>query len=158
MHEVLVTFMAEMTAIVNARPLTTVCTDPQNPVILTPAMLLTQKVGIPPIPPGRFESRDLFRAQWRRVQHLANVFWSRWQKEYIVGLQDGRKWKVVKLNLQPGDVVLLKEGLEHRNDWPLWLITKTFPSKDGRVRKIEVKTFHKGEHRHYLRPISEVVL
>ncbi|XP_077379067.1 uncharacterized protein LOC144019709 [Festucalex cinctus] len=157
-HEVLVTFMAEVTAIVNARPLTTVSTDPQNPVILTPAMLLTQKVGIPPIPPSQFEARDLFRAQWRRVQYLADVFWSRWQKEYIAGLQERRKWRIVKPNLQPGDVILLKECFEHRNEWPLGLVTNTFPSEDGLVRKIEVKTFRKGEHRFYLRPVSQVVL
>ncbi|XP_028328030.1 uncharacterized protein LOC114478897 isoform X1 [Gouania willdenowi] len=157
-HETLVTLMAEVTAIVNARPLTTVSTDPENPAILTPAMLLTQKVSTPPVPPGQFESRDLFRAQWRRVQHLANTFWSRWQKEYITGLQHRRKWKAVTPNLQTGDVVLLKESLEHRNNWPLGLISKTFPSADGRVRKVEVKIFRKGEHRCYLRPISEVVL
>lgn len=61
-HEILVTLMAEVTAIVNARPLTAVSTDPENPAILTPAMLLTQKVATPPVPPGQFESRDLFRA------------------------------------------------------------------------------------------------
>lgn len=157
-HEILVTLMAEVTAIVNARPLTAVSTDPENPAILTPAMLLTQKVATPPVPPGQFESRDLFRAQWRRVQYLANVFWSRWQREYISGLQNRRKWKAVKPNLQTGDVVLLKEALEHRNNWPLGLITKIFPSEDGLVRKIEVKIFRKGELRCYIRPISEVVL
>lgn len=157
-HEILVTLMAEVTAIVNARPLTEVSTDPENPAILTPAMLLTQKVATPPVPPGQFESRDLFRAQWRRVQYLANVFWSRWQREYISGLQNRRKWKTIKPNLQTGDVVLLKEALEHRNNWPLGLITKIFPSEDGLVRKIEVKIFRKGELRCYTRPISEVVL
>ncbi|KAK0144245.1 hypothetical protein N1851_017387 [Merluccius polli] len=52
-HEVLITFMAEVTAIVNAWPLTTVSTDPEHPVILTPATLLTQKYGMPPVPPGK---------------------------------------------------------------------------------------------------------
>ncbi|XP_025754388.1 uncharacterized protein LOC106097728 isoform X2 [Oreochromis niloticus] len=157
-HEILVTLMAEVTAIVNARPLTAVSADPDNPVILTPAMLLTQKVATPSIPPGQFGNSDLFKAQWRRVQYLADVFWRRWKKEYISGLQDRRKWKTVKPNLQTGDVVLLRETLEHRNNWPLGLITKTFPSEDGLVRKIEVKIFRKGEHRCYIRPISEVVL
>ncbi|XP_077080710.1 uncharacterized protein LOC143733040 [Siphateles boraxobius] len=157
-HEILVTLMAEITAIVNARPLTAVSTDPENPAILTPAMLLTQKVATPPIPPGQFESRDLYRAQWRRVQYLADVFWSRWQREYLSGLQNRRKWKAVKPNLQTGDVVLLKEALEHRNNWPLGLITKIFPSGDGLVRKVEVKIFREGELRAYIRPISEVVL
>ncbi|XP_048855417.1 uncharacterized protein LOC125723046 [Brienomyrus brachyistius] len=157
-HEILVTLMAEVTAIVNARTLTAVSADPDNPVILTPAMLLTQKVATPPIPPGQFDNSDLFKAQWRRVQYLADVFRRRWKKEYISGLQDRRKWKTVKPNLQTGDIVLLKEALDHRNNWPLGLITKTFPSEDGLVRKIEVKIFRKGVHRCYIRPISEVVL
>lgn len=76
-HEVLVTFMAEVTAIVNARPLTTIFIDPEHPVILSPATLLTQKQGVPPVPPGLFDGRDLFRKQWRCVQHLAEVFRAR---------------------------------------------------------------------------------
>ncbi|XP_057699014.1 uncharacterized protein LOC130920115 [Corythoichthys intestinalis] len=157
-HEVLVTLLAEVTAIVNARPLTAVSTDPENPVILTPAMLLTQKVGTPPIPPGQFQTSDLFKAQWKRVQYLANVFWSRWQKEYIAGLQVRHKWKTKKPNLQMGNVVLMRESLEHRNNWPLGLITKSFPSEDGNVRKVEVKICRNGENRFYIRPIREVVL
>ncbi|VDI07434.1 Hypothetical predicted protein [Mytilus galloprovincialis] len=42
-HDVLNTLMAEVSAIVNSRPLVPVSTDPENPLILTPAMLLTQK-------------------------------------------------------------------------------------------------------------------
>lgn len=52
-HEVLCTFMAEISAIINARPLTPVSTNSDSPLILTPAMLLTQKVGLPP-PVGVF--------------------------------------------------------------------------------------------------------
>ncbi|XP_029681904.1 LOW QUALITY PROTEIN: uncharacterized protein [Takifugu rubripes] len=157
-HEVLVTFMSEVTAIVNARPLTTVSTDPEHPEILTPAMLLTQKAATPPVIPGHFDDRDLFRAQWRRVQHLANVFWARWKKEFLSGLQPRCKWRTPKPNLQVGDVVLLKDGQEHRNDWPLAIVMKTFPSQDERVRKIQVQITRNGKRRLYLRPISEVIL
>lgn len=157
-HEVLVTFMAEVTAVVNARPLTTVSTDPEHPQILTPAMLLTQKVGTPPVPPGQFDNHDLFRAQWRRVQYLANIFWTRWKREYLSGLQYRHKWSTPKPNLQVGDVILLKDGQEKRNDWPLGLVTMTFPSKDDKVRKIRVKVIRGGEQRLYLKPIGEVVL
>lgn len=48
-HEVLTTFLAEVTAIVNNCPLVPVPTDPTDPFILSPASLLTQKVG--PCPP-----------------------------------------------------------------------------------------------------------
>lgn len=44
-HEVLSTLMAEVMAIMNARPLIPVSTDPDCPEVLTPAMLLTQKMN-----------------------------------------------------------------------------------------------------------------
>ena len=43
-HELLVTLMAEVTAIVNARPITTVPSDTDEPQPLSPAMLLTMKM------------------------------------------------------------------------------------------------------------------
>lgn len=72
-HEVLVTFMAEVAGIINARPLVPVTTDPDNSFILTPAALLTQKVNCVPAPPGEFGASDLYKHQWRQVQHLSNI-------------------------------------------------------------------------------------
>lgn len=46
-HKTLITLMAEVAAIINARTLVPVSTDPDDPLLLTPATLLTQKVGIP---------------------------------------------------------------------------------------------------------------
>lgn len=50
-HEVITTFMAEVTAIINARFLVPVSTDP---FLLTPSTLLTQKVCTPVAPAGYF--------------------------------------------------------------------------------------------------------
>lgn len=44
-HDTLSTFLAEVCAIVNSRPLTTITEDASDLSILTPAMILTQKVG-----------------------------------------------------------------------------------------------------------------
>ncbi|XP_062614646.1 uncharacterized protein K02A2.6-like [Saccostrea cucullata] len=44
-HEVLSTLMAEVSAIINTRPIVPVFTDPNSPFILTPLVLLTQKTG-----------------------------------------------------------------------------------------------------------------
>lgn len=71
-------------------------------------MLLTQKVGVPPVPPGQFENQDLCKAQWRHVQYLANVFGGRWKNEYLSGLQERHKWRTARPNLQNRAVVLLK--------------------------------------------------
>nr|XP_055046841.1 uncharacterized protein LOC129432444 [Misgurnus anguillicaudatus] len=157
-HEVLITFMAEVSAIVNARPLIPVSTDPNNPLILSPATLLTQKTGTLPPPNGNFKERNLYVCQWRQVQSLANTFWHRWRREYLSTLQNRRKWQREERNLQPGDVVLLKEGQVQRNDWPMGIIQKSFPGNDGRVRKVEVKTIKDGIPKVYLRPISDTVL
>ncbi len=63
-HEVLVTFMAEVTAIINARPLVPVTTDPDESFILTPSVLLTQKVNSVAAPAGEFGAADLYKCQW----------------------------------------------------------------------------------------------
>ncbi len=72
--------MCEVTAIVNARPLVPVSTDPEAPLIRTPATLLTQKFSAVLPPPGEFSEKDLLVRQWRQVQSLANTFWNCWRK------------------------------------------------------------------------------
>ena len=79
-HEVLSTLMAEVTAIVNNRPLVAISSDPSAPEILTPSTLLTQKTATLKSTPGNFVPQDLYSKKWRQVQLLANRFWSRWRK------------------------------------------------------------------------------
>ena len=109
-HEVLTMLMAEVAAIMNARPLTPVPTDPGMPEILTPTTLLTQKPQSLKDPPGCFDTVDLFSKQWRQVQHLANIFWCRWRKDYLPTLQPRRKWQHDTRNLKKGDLVLQRTG------------------------------------------------
>lgn len=86
-HEVLTTLMAEVMAILNARPLIPVSNDPDNPTILTPAMILTQKMTPVTAPPGDFDQKGLHKNQWKQVQCLVESFWKRWRQEYLVSLQ-----------------------------------------------------------------------
>lgn len=65
--------MVEVSAIVNARPLIPVPTDPESPSILAPAMLLAQKIDLP-TPVRDFNSKNLYKRQWKRVQCLASTF------------------------------------------------------------------------------------
>lgn len=146
-HEVLSTLMAEVTAIINARPLVPISSDPDSPFLLTPASLLTQKVCTYPPPPGTFDSKDLHRQQWRQVQHLANTFWNRWRCEYLPTLQNRSKWQDVRPNLKKGDLVLLKDSQVKRNEWPMALVTMTFPDQDGKVRKLNSRSQDLGQQR-----------
>ncbi|XP_052406346.1 uncharacterized protein LOC127952103 [Carassius gibelio] len=158
-HEVLTTLMAEVTAIMNARPLIPVSSDPESPLILTPAMLLTLKLGsAPPPPSGSFQEAHLIRVQWKQVQSLADMFWNKWKHEYLKTLQLRYKWQGKRPNLQEGDVVLLKDNQAKRNQWPVGLITKTFPEEDGLVRKVQVEIVKDGARKAFSRPVTEVVL
>ncbi|XP_063397214.1 uncharacterized protein LOC134681506 [Mytilus trossulus] len=157
-HEVLITLLAEVTAIVNCRPLVEVSTDPEDPIPLTPAMLLTQKPNLITIE-NTFDMTNMYRAQWKRVQVLADMFWRKWRVEYLQTLQKRRKWQTEKRDISVGDLVLLKDNSVHRCSWPVGIITDTFPSQDKRVRKVALRIIRKdGERVSYIRPITELVV
>lgn len=89
-HEILTTFMAEVRAIVNSKPLKPDSTHPYCPQILTPSYPLTQiDSGVESI--VEFESENMYRAQWQRVQMLADKFWVRWKRDYLITLQKRHK-------------------------------------------------------------------
>lgn len=111
---VLCTLMAKVTSIINAQPLVSVSSDQENPFILSPSMLLTQKTGVPP-PPGNFMDKDLYTKQWRQVQAPANQFWSCWSHEYLPTLQHRQKWTESHRKLQVGDLVLLRDKQTSHN-------------------------------------------
>ena len=157
-HELLTTFLAEVCAIVNSRPLVPVSTDPEAPEILTPATILTMKTTPLYAPPGDYtQTTNTFGRQWRRVQHLAETFWSRWRREFLPTLQPRTRWHSKKRDLRVGDVVLLNIDA-HRNDWPYGRVISTLPSSDGRVRKARIKTAKNGDTQIYSRPVTELIL
>lgn len=90
-------------------------------------------------PPGQFVREDLYlQKRWRRVQYLANEFWTRWRKEYLLNLQPRQKWHKNRRNLKVNDIVLLQDNLAPRNEWKLAKITEIFPGSDSRVRKLKL--------------------
>lgn len=157
-HEVLSTLMAEVMAIMNARPLVPVSTDPDMPTVLTPAMLLTQKMSAVSAPSGGFQMVELHGKQWKQLQCLADTFWKRWKTEYLSTLQNRRKWTEERPNITVGDIVLIKDCQAHRNVWPVGIVVRTLPDADRKVRKVEVKTVKDGMAKVFLRPISEIVV
>ncbi|XP_060775245.1 uncharacterized protein LOC132885029 [Neoarius graeffei] len=157
-HEVLCTFMAEVTAVINSRPLIPVSSDPEALLIFTLAMLLTQKSGTPPAPPAAGSEASVLKQKWKRVQALAETFWARWRWEYLSVLQARQKWHAKKPNLKEGDIVLLKDKQARRNEWSIGRVEKTFLSDDGLVRKVDVKVASHHPPKTYLRPVSDMVL
>ena len=157
-HEVLVTLMAEVSAIVNSRPLLPVSYDSEVPEILRPSIILTHKTDIDERPACHLDTKDLYKAQWKRVQFLSDLFWSRWKRDYLQTLQMRKKWTSDKESIEPGDVVLLKDDEVGRAQWPIARVVNVFPGDDNRVRKVEVKVSRNGEIVKYVRPVVKLVL
>ena len=138
--ESLRTFMCEVEAIINTCPLTVdLLNDPGSLSPLTPNHLLTMKTRVVLSPPGVFTSADKFcRKRWRRVQHLANEFWSRWRKEYLLSLQQRQKWTVSRNDVGVDDIVIIKDDNSPRSHWQLARICAVNRSSDGRVRTVKL--------------------
>ena len=134
------TFLYEVMAIVNSRPLTYQClNDPKSLEPLTPNHLLTMKSKTLLPPPGNFVKEEVYaRKRWRRVQFLAEQFWSRWRKEYLINLSLRQKWFLPKRNLKIGDVVIVQDEVP-RNEWPLGMVVETSTNQEGLVRAVKVK-------------------
>ena len=134
------TFLYEVMAVVNSRPLTTDClNDSSSPEPLTPNHILTMKSTILAPPPGKFVKEDLYlRKRWRRVQLLSNHFWTRWKKEYLQSLQQRQKWTKDRRNAKVDDVVLLQDDSTPRNQWRMAKVIDVYPGKDGKVRRLKL--------------------
>ena len=138
--ETLRTVFAEVTSILNSRPISPASDDPSDMEPLTPNHLLLQRRNLA-IPPGVFAKEELYsRKQWRHAQFLANCFWSRWVLEYVPTLQQRHKWLLNKRNLAVNDLVLVVSKTVPRSHWFLGRVTKVFPGEDSRVRTAKVRT------------------
>lgn len=73
-HDVLNTLMAEVAAIINSRPIVRVSTDPSQPSVLSPYILLTQKTEFDVRPFEHFNIRDMYKSHWKYAQILVNQF------------------------------------------------------------------------------------
>lgn len=156
-HEVLTTLMAKVMSVMNSRPLVPVSPDPELPMSLTPATLLTMKTNqsVLCFQLDSFCPKDLYKKQWKCIQYLADQFCVRWKNEYLPTLQCRRKLQQDRENIKEGDVVLLRDKALHRNDWPVGIIVRAYASDDGKIRKVDVRT---GQDRKvFTRSVNDVV-
>ncbi|MEE9353165.1 MAG: hypothetical protein V3U94_01940, partial [Candidatus Thorarchaeota archaeon] len=150
------TFLYEAMAIVNGRPLTVEnLSDHTSPMPLTPNLLLTMKSKVTLPPPGKFVREDVFaRKRWLRVQFLAEQFWSRWRKEYLLNLNLRQKWHLPKRNLLPEDLVIISDDDAARSEWQLARVIEAKEDADGLVRKVKLRVRNSVIER----PVQKLVL
>ena len=121
------TFLFEVEAIVNSRPLTPITLEMDRELPLTPNHFLRPNAvaGLPPIITG---TKDDHPCQgWRYVQTAADHFWRRFSKEYLRTILPRQKWHDTKNNLEVDDIVLAVDNNCPRSQWALGRIVETYP-------------------------------
>ena len=146
------TLLTEVEHIVNSRPLTHLSNDVSDYDALTPNHVLLGMhrnwVAIADTDVDDITSRK----QWKQVQALRAIFWSRWVKEYLPTLTKRSCWRDSKPNFKVDELVLLEDDNVKRKKWPLARITEVIESADGVVRQVEVRT----KDGIYKRPVSRL--
>ena len=88
------------------RPLTSLSSEPNDLTALSPSSFLGQQLA-PYTPLSSFHDEDDLRRDFRYNTTLANKFWLSWFKGYLSTLQGRGKWRTVKENIAPGQLVLV---------------------------------------------------
>ena len=145
------TFLAEVTYMVNSRPLYPSSDNIwEGPPITPNDLIIGQHTLLPqPEQEDRVNPRDLLRS----VQNRIGDFWTCWMKYFAPTLLPRNKWFKKRENLRAGDLVLELNPNRKRSQWTMALVVSTYPGKDGLTRKVRIKTKN-GE---YDRPIHKTL-
>ena len=139
--EELTTVLTKIESIVNSRPITyTYVDDIVEP--LTPSHLLIGKRSTE-LPPRTQNTDYILGGRNEYLEKLIQQFEVRWKTEYLTEIQDyhltRKKNKDEEVVPKIGDLVIMKEDIKPRTQWPLARITNVFPGRDNKIRSVEVK-------------------
>lgn len=137
-YEEMTTFLHQIEACLNSRPMGAQTEDVNDSIILTPSHFLIgrEAVGIPD--PMTNINTDLVN-KWKHIQKMKKDFWNSWTKDYLHQLQQRYKWKQGHENAKIGTVVLVKDDNISPSKWPLAKIKETHPGDDGVVRVVTIQ-------------------
>jgi hypothetical protein len=140
------TMCAEVTNILNERPIGLLPGDDSDISVLTPNSLLLGRATAKN-PNGWQPLSASLTHRYHLVQQISDHFWAKWVELCAPSSVVQRKWHKQGKNLQAGDVVLILDRNTLRGEYRLGLVKKVFPGSDGRVRKVllSYKNFKVGE-------------
>ncbi|XP_070511633.1 uncharacterized protein [Cardiocondyla obscurior] len=137
-YETMYTFLCDVEAIINSRPLTYVSEDPDDLRPLSPSMFLQEVCENGVADCDMLYNSKLNRKIKRRQQLLEDVR-KRFQTEYL-GQLLLKERKNESRQLRIGDIVLIGDDFHKRIVWPLARIIKMIPGRDGKERVFVLKT------------------
>lgn len=132
------TYLCEVEAVMNGRPLTYVSEDMEDLIPLTPSMFL-QDVTTTDLPEMEVLNSQGLQKKYKEMMKLREALRERFRKEYLSQLvQRGSTKKCEEFKV--GDVVLVGSDNQKRLQWPMAKIVELFPGKDNEIRVARVKT------------------
>lgn len=140
------TLLTQIEACLNSRPLTAIDNDIDDTTILTPGHFLIGS-ALNAVPEAIIEESKSHRSRWLLIQKMSQDFWKIWSSEYLSQLQQRTKWKRKEVNINIGDVVLIKEDRLPPTTWVMGIITEVHPGKDNEVRTATVFSNKKNTSR-----------
>ncbi|XP_055910832.1 uncharacterized protein LOC129945200 [Eupeodes corollae] len=148
--EELYTVLTQIESILNSRPICVISDNDLNP--LTPAHFLIGEPLTAVPEPSYLDIPTNRLSHWQHLQSMVQGFWKRWHAEYITSLQERPKWQRKELNLNIGDLVIIREPNLPPTRWILGRIAAVHPGSDDQIRVVTVKTANGT----YLRPITKL--
>lgn len=137
--EELATFLYQVEACANSRPLCRLSTDPNDTQMLTPGHFLIGAPLLSPPDENLLETKANWLNRWQLVQRLSQSFWKQFKDEYLNTLQRKAKWASKESEPMMGDVVLIKDENTPSCNWPMAKIVDVHPGDDNLVRVVSVK-------------------
>lgn len=139
-YEEMVTFLVQVEALLNSRPLTPISSDPSDLTPLTPAHFLIGRT-LTMIPAPLVQDSPIHTlTRYQRIEALKAHFWNRYYKEFISELQVRNKWRRDGGQLKLGEMVLVKDDRLPPSRWLLGRVTAVYPGNDGVSRVADVTT------------------
>ena len=144
------TVMYEAAQIVNQRPIGRNPTGPDDGTYLCPNDLLLGR-ATPHVPQGPFKERSSMKYRLDFIERLTEQFWIKWSRDLFPSLVIQQKWHVEKRDVKINDVVMIQDANMLRGKFRMGIITNTFPSKDGRIRRVSMSYKNNKEGSAYTR-------
>ncbi|XP_028168151.1 uncharacterized protein LOC114358393 [Ostrinia furnacalis] len=138
--EELTTLFAQIEAILNSRPLVPLSSHPNDLSPLTPGHFLVGRPLTSLPTPDLKDANPSRLHRYARIEQARQHFWTRWSREYICELQQRTKWQTKHPNIEPGQLVLIRDERCPPLKWPLGRITSVYPGSDGAIRVVDILT------------------
>ncbi|UYV79754.1 hypothetical protein LAZ67_18000565 [Cordylochernes scorpioides] len=148
-YEELQTVICEVESAMNSRPLTAI-SEESGLVPITPAKFMCDNASCLFVPEADIVDSKFLKDSHGKVQKLRETIRQRFRKEYLGFLRQNTRNKTK--SIKEGDVVLMEVDNKKRTEWPIGVIEKTYPGKDGIVRVAMIKT----KRGNFLRPVQRL--